>query len=236
VVQLVQKHHPLEQLIQSFKPSSVELCVSDQLLLANQEERMKLSKLSSVGLLAFTALAALTPSVDAHNPAKYIGVPFIVATACPQIDSGVSANILSSGGSLKLVDVIDGDGACGFNFYCSDPANPNGGLFGTFPTGVLAFNIAGLPATGSLTVNVTYSDGSTSSQVGLPPEINYVLSANTPKTVGSHVSSICVSISNGATPTTGVYNTVTLSNFRYNNAQTLFDTSLANRGGCGCGR
>lgn len=190
-----------------------------------------MSKIFSISFAALTALAISTPSVTAHNNAKYTNVPFVVAASCANIDPGVSARFVTTGGVTKLQLYANNYGESGAFIFASSPGTPGRSSniaptpTSTFPEGVITFNVSGLPSGGVVESYVQYADGSSS--LGLAASVNGIATiyANAPTiTPGSPVTYADFAVLTG---TSGLFATVTCSNFLFNNQPLLLDTSLS---------
>ena len=125
---------------------------------------MRLSRIASIGLVALTALAVSTPNVAAHNPAKYAGILFVVPVALKQNNPLVSAQLVNVRGIIKLLLHPDNNSNAGFDVFITDPtAIGPSQITGSFPEGMLTFQISGFPQGATIPFTVYYTDGSESS-------------------------------------------------------------------------
>jgi hypothetical protein len=179
-----------------------------------------------VGLISLAALSMAVPATRAHNPAKYTGIPFVVPAACQNFDSGVSAQVVTSGGRAKLQSVVDTDGNAGVRIFCSNPGTPRQNfsppiITATFPQGTLTFNVSGIPSDGNLQVEASFADSSSSFAQFLPGNGFVSVPINGSTTLGSPVRYILVVGTSGSASFATVY----FSNFAYNASPLLFDTT-----------
>lgn len=183
---------------------------------------MKLAKELSVGLVALATIAFSAPNVEAHNPAKYTNVPFVVASNCPNINSSSSVSWVSVDGTTQLqVNTVE-RAVTGFEVFCSSPSsnsNPATAL-GTIPVGTYSFNITG--STSSISNIEAYSVSSTDAHnTTAVTTTNGVATVTIP--TPSSGSLVAVQFEVNTTSSSNV--TVNLSNFRVNNSSIALDTT-----------
>lgn len=185
-------------------------------------------RFARIGITAFCAMTTLTlsvPAVFAHNTTKYTNIPFVVAGGCLPLD-GCSTQILPINGTAVLHVVNNGISNVGGEIYCSVPSTGTlpAQATGTFPGGTLTF-------TTSLTSGVTFpATAFYSNAPTTPVSLTGVVSGNTVSITASPTSgNSVVCLAWAAYPTSGTI-VVNMSNFRYNNAPVLFDTTVTDYG------
>ena len=134
---------------------------------------MRYSKLLSLGSVVLTAFTVSISNAGAHNPDKYANVPFIVPGNYLTNDPGVSSGFVNSGGQSVLRVVANGEGDSGFKVYASVPGSSEGAYtnvfntpsqMGPFSQGIITFNISGLPSSGTVSYDVSYTTAQTARQ------------------------------------------------------------------------
>ena len=179
---------------------------------------MQFSRLSALGFVTLAAVAIVSPSGVAHNPTKYIGVPFIVPAACTQ--DGNSSQFATINRQLTLLVVTNNTDDPGFAVFTSGPGSGvSEPQESAFPAGVITFNQSGLPSGATIMYDVFYNNGGVSigNTASLSP--NGLVTINTTSQSGTLLPiDVDVQILNS----TG---TIKLTNFHLNNQVLLGDTT-----------